>query len=262
MSVANKTRPSSPWFYDCLTEYYPRRAKEHLIYFSNMLCLAIAEFHLTCGCTTIGMCSPVLPQIMEAELPLLDAYLHEHKVGTKNTCILSEAAIKHLGVWLHRIDMTVSKRLGKAKADSIHDEDHKLSDLLDYFLMLANTGVTLDDILCCAVAENVDALQVCLVKCKKVLKQANKTHGKLLTKMVKLKEVQKKSLPTEATHVEATEALRQVADQLALVRDTITHHTVEGADIKDLLKERESSEESDRKILLNRIRSLWSCMNS
>ena len=143
------------------------------------------------------------------------------KWGLRDTCILSEAAIKCLRVWLHRIDMTVSKRLGKAKADSVHDEDHKLGDLLDYFLMLANTGVTLDDILCCAVVESVDALQVCLVKCKKVLKQANKTHGKLLTKMVKVKEVQEKSLPTKAAHVEATETLHQVADQLALVRDTI-----------------------------------------
>ena len=110
-------------------------------------------------------------------------------MGTQDIHILSEAAVKRLGVWLHRIDMTVSKRLGKAKADSIHDEDHKLGDLLDYFLMPDNSGVTLDDIFCRAVAENVDALQVCLVKCKKVLKQANKTHGKLLTKMVKLKEV-------------------------------------------------------------------------
>ena len=241
--VANETRPSSPWVYDCLVKYYPHWAKEQMVYLSNVLCLVIAEFHLTCGCTATGMCSPVLPQIVEEELPPLDAYLHEHKVGTQDICILSEAAVKHLGVWLHRIDMTVSKKLGKAKADSIHDEDHKLGDLLDYFLMPDNSGVTLDDILCQAVVENVDALQVRLAKCKKVLKQANKTHGKLLTKMRGLKEVQEKSLPTEAAHVEAMEAMRQVADQLERVRHTITHNTEEIAGIKKLLKERESSEE-------------------
>ena len=71
------------------------------------------------GCTTSGMCSPVLPQIMEAKLPPLDVYLHVHEVGTRDTCILSEAAIKHLRVWLHRIDMTV--RYDEAKADSSHD---------------------------------------------------------------------------------------------------------------------------------------------
>ena len=77
-SVANETRPSSPWVYDCLMDYYPRRAKEWMVYFSNVLYLAIAGFHLTCGCTATGMCSPVLPQIVEAELPPLDTYLHEH----------------------------------------------------------------------------------------------------------------------------------------------------------------------------------------
>ena len=147
-SVTNETRPSSPWVYDCLTDYYPCWAKEQLVYFSNMLCLAIAEFHLTCGCTATGMCSPVLPQIVEAELPPLDVYLHEHEVGTQDVHILSKAAVKHLGVWLHRIDMTLSKQLGKAKADSIHNKDHKLGALLDFFLMPDNSGVSLDDIFC------------------------------------------------------------------------------------------------------------------
>ena len=246
--VTNETRPSSLWVYDHLMDYYPRWAKEQMVYFSNVLCLVIAEFHLTCGCTATGMCSPVLPQIVEAELSLLDVYLYEHEVGTQDVHILSKAAVKCLGVWLHRIDMTMSKRLGKTKADSICDEDHKLGDLLDYFLMPDNSGVTLDDIFCRAVVENVDALQVCLAKCKKVLKQANKTHGKLLTRMVKLKEVQEKSLLTEAAHIEVTEALRQAADQLERMRDTITHHTEEIAHIKKLLKERESSEEESNSL--------------
>ena len=189
------------------------------------------------------MCSPVLPQILEVELPLLDAYLHEHEVGTQDVCILSETAVKCLGVSLHRIDMTVSKWLGKAKANSIYNKDHKLGDLLDFFLMPDNSGVSLDDIFCQAVAENMDALQVCLVKCKKFLKQANKTHGKLLTWIAKLKETQEKGLPTEAMHAEATEALHQAADQLEQVRETITNHTEEMACIKKMLKERESSED-------------------
>ena len=89
----------------------------------------------------------------------------------------------------------------------------------------------------------MDALQDCLVKCKKILKQANKTHGKLLTQMAKLKETQEKSLPTEAAHAEATEALCQMADQLEQMRETITSHTEEIAHIKKLLKERESSKD-------------------
>ena len=62
--------------------------------------------------------------------------------------------------------------------------------------------------------------------------------------MVKLKETQEKSLPTEAAHVEAMAALCQVADQLERMRETISSHTEEIAHIKKLLKERESSEDS------------------
>ena len=64
------------------------------MYFSNVLCLAIAEFHLTSGCTPTGMCSPVLPQVVEPELPPLETYLHGREVGTQDVSILSEAAIK------------------------------------------------------------------------------------------------------------------------------------------------------------------------
>ena len=181
---------------------------------------------------------------MKAELPPLETYLHEHEVGTQDVRILSEAAVKRLRVWLHRIDMTMSKWLGKAKADSIFSKEFKLGDLLDFFLMPDNTNVSLDDIFWWAVAENIDALQVHLVKCKKILKQANKTHGKLLIQMAKLKETQEKSLPTEVAHVKATAALHQMADQLEQMRETISSHTEEIAHIKKLLKEREFSEDS------------------
>ena len=120
-----------------------------------------------------------------------------------------------------------------------NDKDHKLGALLDYFLMLNNTGVTLDDVLCHAVAENIDALQVHLVKCKKVLKEATKTQGKLLTMVAKLMEAQEKSLPNEVVHEEATETLCQATEKLAQVRDNITHHTAEIL----CIEERESTEE-------------------
>ena len=158
-------------------------------------------------CTAFGMCSPVLPQTVEAELPPLDMYLHDYEVGTQDTHVLSNAAIKCLAVWLHRIDMTV--RYSQAKANSPWDEDHKLGALLDYFMMPNNTGVTLEDVLCRAVVENVDALQVHLVKCKKVLKEATKARAKLLTKVAKPKEALERGLPNEAAQKEAEKVLYQ-----------------------------------------------------
>ena len=75
--------------------------------------------------------------------------------------------------------MTV--RYNEARANSTCDNDHKVGTPLDYFLMPENTGVSLEHIIGWVVAENVDALEVCLVKSKKVLKEASKMQTKLLT---------------------------------------------------------------------------------
>ena len=209
-SALNQTRSLSQWVYDCLKTYIHHKSKEQLVY--NVLCLAITEFHLTSGCTPTGMCSPVLPQVVEAELPPLETYLHERELGTQDVCILSEAAIKRLRAWLHQINMTV--RYDEARANSPCDDDHKLGALLNYFLMPENAGVSLEDIIGQVVAENIDVLEVCLVKSKKVLKEASKMQSKLQTRVAKQKMAQEKSHPTEAAHQEATRALRHMTEQL------------------------------------------------
>ena len=211
------------------------------MYFSNVLCLGIAEFHLTSGCTPTGMCSPVLPQVVEAELSPLEMYLHGREVGMQDVCILSKAAIKQLRAWLHRIDMTI--RYDEARANSPCDDDHKLGALLDYFLMPKNTGVSLEDLIGRVVAENVDALEVRLVKSKKVLKEATKTQLKLLTRVAKQKMAQEKIQPTEAAYQDTMRVLRQMTEQLDRVRSTIAHHTVDIACIEALLKDCKSMEE-------------------
>ena len=208
----NQTRPLSKWVYDCLETYFHHKSKEQLVYFSIVLCLAIAEFHLTSGCTPMGMCSPVLPPVMEVELPPLETYLHDRDLGKQDVRILSEAAIKRLGVWLHRVNMTV--RYKEARANSPCDDDHKLGALLDYFLMPENTGVSLEHIIGRVVAENMDALEVCLVKSKKVLKEASKMQSKLLTRVVKQKLALEKGHPAEVAHEEAARALHQTTEQL------------------------------------------------
>ena len=131
----------------------------------------------------------------------------------------------------------------KARENSPCDGDHKLGALLDYFLMPENTGVSLEDIIGQVVVENVDTLEVCLAKDKKVLKEATKAQLKLLTRVAKLKMAQEKSHLTKAVNKEAMKALCQVTEQLDRVRGTIAHHTAEIACIKALLKDSESMEE-------------------
>ena len=240
-TALNQTRPSSKWVYDRLETYFPHKSVEQLVYFSNVLCLSIAEFHLTSGCTPLGMCSPVLPLVVEAELPPLETYLHDRELGMQDVHLLSEATIKQLRAWLHWVNMTV--RYNEARANSPCDDDHKLGTLLDYFLMLENTGVSLEDIIGWVVAKNVDALEVRLIKSRKLLKEALKTQTKLLTHVVKQKLALEKGHPTKAAHDEAAKALSQTTEQLDWVRATVAKHTADIAHIEALLKDCESTDE-------------------
>ena len=102
----SQDRPSSEWVYDHLKKFFPCKTTEQLVYFSNILCLSISEFHLTSTCSPPGMCMPVLLLVSEAELPLLENYLHEGELEAQDVHVHCIAAIKRLGVWLHRVDMT------------------------------------------------------------------------------------------------------------------------------------------------------------
>ena len=51
----------------------------------------------------------------------------------------------------------MTMRYDEARANSPHDDDHKLGALLDYFLMPENTGVSLENIIGRVVAENVES---------------------------------------------------------------------------------------------------------
>ena len=125
------------------------------------------------------MCTPVLPLVLEAELPPLEMYLHEGELETQDVCICCITTIRWLRVWLHRVNMTTC--YSKARANSPCSDDHKLGTLHDFLLMPENTGVSLKHIIDRVVAENVDALELCLVMSKKLLKEASKAQTKLLT---------------------------------------------------------------------------------
>ena len=92
-------------------------------------------------------------------------------------------------------------------------------------------------------AENVDALEVCLVKSRKLLKEASKTQTKLLTHVAKQKLALEKGHPTKVAHDKAAKVLNQMTKQLDRARATITKHTADIAHIEALLKDCESTDE-------------------
>ena len=220
---------------------FPRKTMEQLVYFSNVLCLSISEFHLTSTCSPPGMCTPVLPLVVEAELPPLENYLHEGELEAQDVHVCCIAAIKQLGVWLHWVNMTM--QYNEARANSPCSNDHKLGTLLDFLLMPENTGVGLKHIFDWVVAENVDALEIHLVKSKKLLKEALKAQTKLLTQLTKQKMTLEKTRLSKKVRDETSKALSQTTAQLDQVRTTITQHTADIVHIKALLEDCESADE-------------------
>ena len=137
----------------------------------------------------------------------------------------------------------MTMRYNEARANFPCDGDHKLGTLLDYFLMLENMGVSLENIIGPVMAKNVDALEIRLVKSKKVLKEASKMQTKLLTHVVKQKLALEKGHTTKVAHEEATRALHQMTKQLDRARAAIAKHTVDIAHIEALLEDCESTDE-------------------
>ena len=219
-AALSQYRPSSEWVYDHLEKFFPHKTTEQLVYFSIVLCLSISEFHLTSACSPPGMCVLVLPLVVEAELPPLENYLHEGELEAQDICICCIAAIKRLRVWLHRVDMTT--QYNKARANSPCSDDHKLGALLDSLLMPENTSVSLKHIFDRVVAENVDSLEMHLIKSKKLLKEAWISQTKLLTWLMKQKMTLEKSFLSKKVRDETSKALSQTTAQLDQARTTVT----------------------------------------
>ena len=91
--------------------------------------------------------------------------------------------------------------------------------------------------------ENVDALEVRLVKSKKVLKEASKMQTKLLTCVAKQKLALEKGHPTKVAHEEVARVLHQMTEQFDRARATVAKHTADIAHIKALLEDCESTDE-------------------
>ena len=187
------------------------------------------------------MCAPVLPLVVEAELPPLENYLHEDKLGLQDIRVCCIATIKWLGAWLHRVDMTTG--FNEARANSPCSHNHELGTLLNFFLMPENTGVSLRHILDWVVAENMDALKLHLSKSRKLLKEATKTQARLLTCLTKQKITLEKTHISKRTRDETQEGLSQTTEQLDRARTTVAQHTADITHIESKLEECESTDE-------------------
>ena len=109
--------------------------------------------------------------------------------------------------------------------------------------MPENTSVGLKHIFDRVVAKNVDALEMHLVKSKKLLKEALKSQTKLLTWLTKQKMTLEKTCLSKKVCDKTSKVLSQTTAQLDQARTTVTKHTADIMHIEALLEDCKSVDE-------------------
>ena len=99
---------------------------------SRVLCM-IAEYHLACATRGSTTLSPILPEAVEQYLPPLVDYAHPGGIGITDVRVCDHKSHNLcVGVWLHRVDMSLSweREALESLVQSRHDRGHLLSYLL------------------------------------------------------------------------------------------------------------------------------------
>ena len=99
----------------------------------QILCM-ISEYHMVCVTMGSPVTSPILPGVIEDQLPPLTDYTSpEDRSGMTNVRIRDhQARTLRVAVWLHRLDMALSEE--SATSGSLVRTRHSLGCLLAYFL--------------------------------------------------------------------------------------------------------------------------------
>ena len=99
---------------------------------SQVLCM-IAEYHLACATRGSMTTSPILPKAVEQYLPPLVDYAHPGNTGLTDVRVHDHKARSlRVGVWLHRMDMSLSWE--KEALESLVQSRHSKGLLLSYLL--------------------------------------------------------------------------------------------------------------------------------
>ena len=134
---------------------------EELVRFNNQVLVMIAEYHLTSACQGSNSIPPVLPEGAAQLMPPLDEYLPGGTFkGCRDVRVTGRAQILHVACWLHCIDLSATYSAEVATSPRVQDYD--IGPLLEYFLMLKLTDITLEEVTLRVAKENRRDVEVSL----------------------------------------------------------------------------------------------------
>ena len=153
--VAGKDPPPCNVASEAIRAYYPGVKPQTLKTWACQVLCMISEYHMACLTRGSPVTSPILPRVIEDKLPPLTDYaLPEDKSGVTNVRVWDhQARTLWIAVWLHRLDMVLSKE--PAALGSLVRVRHSLGHLLAYFLAPGTTwGLQFKDMVDQVLREN------------------------------------------------------------------------------------------------------------
>ena len=118
----------------------------------QVLCM-IAKYHLACASMGSMTTSPILPEAVEQYLPLLVDYAHPGGKGLTDMRVHDHKSRSlHIGVWLHRVDMSLSWE--REASESLVQSRHIRGPLLSYLLAPGTCNLHFEEVVTQVLQDN------------------------------------------------------------------------------------------------------------
>ena len=151
---------------------------------SQVLCM-IAEYHLACATMGSMTMSPILPKAVEQYLPPLADYACASCTGLTDVQICDHKSRSlHVGVWLHRVDMSLSWE--REASESLVQSRHNRGPLLSYLLAPRTGNLHFEEVVTQVLQENWETHERVKERFRSTLNSSHHQWAKLLQELDEL----------------------------------------------------------------------------
>ena len=136
-----------------ISTYYPNYTPAAIKTVASQVLYVIAEYHLACATRGSTTTSPILPEAVEQYLPPLVDYARPGGTGLTDVRVCDHKAISLcVGMWLHRMDMSLSWE--KEASESLVQSRHSKGLLLSYLLAPGTGNLCFEEVVSRVLQEN------------------------------------------------------------------------------------------------------------
>ena len=217
-----------------ISAYYPNRTPTAVKTVASQVLCMIAEYHLACATRDSTTTSPILPEAVEQYLPPLVDYAHPGNTGLTDVRVRDHKARSlHVGVWLHRVDMSLSWE--KEASESLVQSRHSKGLLLSYLLAPGTSNLHFEEVVSRVLQENQKEHERAKEKFRSSLNRSLRQWARLLRELDKLS----KGLEAATDR----KARKEIDERMGIVRTSLDKAEASVAENEDHLEESRIREE-------------------